>query len=609
MRIGRNESCYCGSGRKYKKCCGASKDTSAVVGIVSSESPVKEQASQESIRGNVLIRQGKLDEAHDCFLRALKLMPGFSEALLGIGTIHFMSERFEAALEVYKKVVQVKPDSAMILYDFGNKLQERGLYDTAINAYKEALCHMPKESNILTNMGSTLVKAERLDEAIKVLNKAININPDDVYAYRNLAAVNIKKGRLFEAEKILLQGLSKQKDNLATYNILMVLYERLNQLDKSRLYAEKVLNRDPFNPKANLSMATLLRREKKADEGLEMLSRVTIPNDDRNLAMSIHYELGRLSEQLHDSNIAMQHFLRANQLWAENSSIVKDSYRQKVKGIRQSFENNSQKYIATIATSKSTRMSEPIFLVGFPRSGTTLLSQILDCHSEIQVLEEKPVLINVLRQIENRQNASQDILFNLTDNALDNFRDLYWQEAGKHAILPDLQLVDEFPLNIIYCNLIARLFPNARVIVNLRHPCDVCLSCFMQNFKENEAMANFTTLGDTIQFYVDVMGLWLEFEQTLPLAFHRFRYEGLIENFNKEMTMLVNFLGIPLSDNFQKYYLHASNKDNINTASYSQVVEPIYTTARYRWLRYRDHLAPYMTALRPFIEAFGYKEK
>ena len=130
----------------------------------------------------------------------------------------------------------------------------------------------------------------------------------------------------------------------------------------------------------------------------------------------------------------------------------------------------------------------------------------------------------------------------------------------------------------------------------------------MQYYQLNDAMANFFTLEDAVQLYKQVMGLWLQSVELLPLNFHVVTYESLVSNFESELRDVFTFLDIEWDDAVLDYDAHASQKSMINTPSYEQVTEPIYQSAKYRWQRYRDQLAPYLDELAPFIDKFGYSD-
>jgi tetratricopeptide (TPR) repeat protein len=245
----------------------------------------------------------------------------------------------------------------------------------------------------------------------------------------------------------------------------------------------------------------------------------------------------------------------------------------------------------------------PVFLVGFPRSGTTLLDTILMGHPDTVVLEEKPAL-------------------NLVDEAIGGFAKLATMNAGEIAaararyfdevarivpLAPGRMLIDKSPLFLNKVPLIKRLFPDARFILALRHPCDVLLSCFMSNFKLNRAMSNFLRLEDAAALYDLSFSHWERANALFPVAAHAIVYERLIENMEAEVRPLFDWLGLEWHAGALDHSRTARSRGLITTASYSQVTEPIYKRAAGRWHRYRAHLEPVLPVLAPWAEKFGYR--
>jgi len=249
----------------------------------------------------------------------------------------------------------------------------------------------------------------------------------------------------------------------------------------------------------------------------------------------------------------------------------------------------------------------PVFLIGFPRSGTTLLDQILDAHPGLTTLEEKPAVDVVRHAVAAMPGGYPSALAGLDAAAISRLREVYFHEVARYAdpAAPGRTLVDKMPLNTIDVGLIARLFPNARLLLALRHPCDVVLSGFMQAFKPNPAMVQFTSLARSATFYAEVMGLWRQYEAVLPLTVLPVRYEDLVVDVEGETRRILEFLGLPWNDAVLQYAERAKSRA-IATPSYHQVVQPIYTRSVGRWRRYREAFEAVLPLLQPSIEAFGY---
>jgi hypothetical protein len=173
---------------------------------------------------------------------------------------------------------------------------------------------------------------------------------------------------------------------------------------------------------------------------------------------------------------------------------------------------------------------------------------------------------------------------------------------------PGTLLIDKLPLNVIHCGLIHRLFPEAKLILAARHPCDVCLSCFMQTFKPNAAMASCFRLEDTAALYDAAMRLWRQYTRVLALDYHVVKYERLVDDFEGEARRLLEFLDIPWHDAVLDHAQGALRRGRISTPSYHQVARPVYRRACHRWRKYERHLTPILDTLEPHIRWLGYND-
>ena len=342
-----------------------------------------------------------------------------------------------------------------------------------------------------------------------------------------------------------------------------------------------------------------------------------MPNEDPRLVQTIHFEFGKTYDQMHESDNAFKHFVQGNRhlsLINNTQGTNKENYLSMLDDLHDQFSSDWAARWRTCPIESSDQ--EPIFLVGFPRSGTTLLDQILDSHAKIHVIEEQP-MVEVLRaQISELPDGYPQSLWIFDRSDIQQLRLAYYSllnkfnASKKDPIGPDKQIVDKNPLNLIHIGLIKKIFPRAQFILAVRHPCDVVLSCFMQSFSSNDAMANYHCLADGAHLYDRVMSLWIKYTKLLALEchadYHIVKYEQLVDNFEPEIRRLFAFLRVDWDDNVLDYSGHARQRKRINTPSYNQVTRPIYQDAKYRWLRYAKYLRPVLQNLEPYINHFEY---
>lgn len=249
-----------------------------------------------------------------------------------------------------------------------------------------------------------------------------------------------------------------------------------------------------------------------------------------------------------------------------------------------------------------------VFLVGFPRSGTTLLDTILRSHSEVSVVEEQQ-MVNAMRN-HLGDSVTPALLATLNDHQRNELSNVYFKELATHlsSNVKHKIVVDKFPLNINHVGLIHRIFPEAKFILALRHPYDCVLSCFMQNFQLNDAMVNFLTLEDSARLYDATMRLWNEYNRVLDLNVGQLKYEDLIQDLQTTVTPLLNFLDLEWDDNLLNYQQTALSRGQIKTPSFNQVTQKLYTQARGRWKNYQEQTTGISSWLDPWVDYFNYTE-
>ncbi len=244
----------------------------------------------------------------------------------------------------------------------------------------------------------------------------------------------------------------------------------------------------------------------------------------------------------------------------------------------------------------------PAFLVGFPRSGTTLLDTILMGHSDTHVLEELPIIENMARSL-----GEMDNIRTLDAAAVADLRGQYFAELDKRSLPPAGSLViDKNPLSMIRMPLIHRLFPDAKIILAMRHPCDVVLSCYSQNFKPTEAMASFLDLANASRTYDRIFHYWETCRAVFPIDVHMLRYEAMVADAEAATRPLFDFLGLEWQDAVLDHQKTAAERGFIRTPSYAQVMEPIYSSASGRWKRYEAEMREVLPILEPWVEHYGY---
>jgi hypothetical protein len=314
--------------------------------------------------------------------------------------------------------------------------------------------------------------------------------------------------------------------------------------------------------------------------------------------------LGEIHDRLGHFDQAFAAFTAMNRSSAEGVAAEHARQMDFPGLVAASIERQSAEAVAACAPLAGTAGNDPIFITGFPRSGTTLLDTWLMNVEALRVFEEVPVIERIDAELGERpiESLSQDEVAMLREGYFSLVAELDGTPLDGRAI------VDKFPLNMVRLPLIHRLFPNARIIFVERHPADVVLSCFMARFQINRATVQFHDPESTAKLYDLSMGAFERTAEILPLRLHRVRYERMIEDPRAEMVELFKFLDIPWSDAILDNQSSAARRAHIATASYAQVGEQLYSRAVGRWIAYRAHLEPVLPTLEPWVRQLGYTD-
>lgn len=466
---------------------------------------------------------------------------------------------------------------------------------------EQAIAIDPGVAKYHLNLGNACLALGKPAAARSAYEKALELDGNYQDAHYNLALL-LKEDDAKQAEFHLQRATLGPVPMPDAWAELAHIQETGNRLDEASHSVASGLALAPQHPFLRIVEAKLLRRKHQPAAALDRLSALSGAGLRPRLAIGYHHEMGLLHDQLGQYEQAFAHFSEANKCQLEDPTA-------------RSFD--PARYLAALGRLAEIDLGDawrphdvaadepsPVFLVGFPRSGTTLLDQILDSHPSIQTLEEKPLIQTLQSEFEAlAADAAPDRETRRTLQAR------YFELAASHVELkPGCTLIDKFPLNISRVPLIVRIFPNARFILALRHPMDVCLSCYMHPFDLNDAMLNFARLDSTAQLYHHAMRLWLRCERELGLRAHRIRYEDLVEDFDAEIGRLLAFLQLPWDDRVRDFAAHAAGRGKIDTPSYHQVTRPLNRDAVYRWMRYQRQLAPIAPVLAPYIREFGYRD-
>lgn len=561
-------------------------------------------------KGVRLHQAGQLQEAGTVYRMVLNIDPDQADANHLLGVLFSQAGSHAQAVELISRAIATAPDQPTYHSNLGTALQELGRLDEAVAAHHRALAINPDSHAAHNNLGRALKAMGRHEEAVASYRRALDGKPDSAETHNNLGNVLDEVGRLDEAVASYRKAREIRPDYVeAHYNLAEVL-EKANRTEALREAVAVAKRNCPGHPRLTLAEAWLLRRDGDCAAARAVLEAAGAAVADAGFLSKRAHLLGELNDRLGDSEAAYRCFAEGNRRLSDTAAArlaVARGYAARVDTLLERFSSD---WVASWrnpegADGPSEKM---VFLVGFPRSGTTLLESILRSHDAVDVVEEIPAVLAAREALEGLPGGYPDGLAALGPAELEALRKIYFAELDKH-LAPEGRgavVVDKLPMNMVEAGLIHRIFPQARFLFVQRHPCDCVLSCFMQNFTMNEAMVNFLDLAGAARLYDKVMTLWRTYREVLPLAVHTVRYESLIEADRETLAPILDFLGLAWDDGVWNYAETASRRGKIATPSHHQVTQPLYTHARGRWQRYSAQMQPVLPILLPWARRFGY---
>lgn len=558
--------------------------------------------------GSAYFQTEDYNVAEEVYIKSLGIMPNHAYTLCNLALLMKHKGQFENAEIYLQRAICFKRDYAEAHNNLGLLYQEQGRLEEATAKFHEALRHNPNSASAYNNLGNTMRELGKREDAEKYFRKSIECDPNFADAYNNLG--NVLRGlmKLDEAEQCFKKATELDPHHeMALYN-LMMMYEFAHRLNEAKELLEQTKKMNPDHPAIALLTAKLARRNGNIEEGIKALEERPISND--RWGMYSYFELGQLYDRHQEPQNAFDAFTKANEIHSRSNEARYTDDKSFLRFISEGKKALTKDWTKswTPTPPENKKYPTPVFIVGFPRSGTTLLDQILSSHPDFHVAEEKPA-VEVLRgHLEQKYGNYTDCLAELSAEEIESLRKMFYEIHATYEPWDGKgYFVDKFPLNTVMAVIIYRIFPDAKFIFAQRHPCDCVLSCFMQQFNLNPAMIHFLDLKQASRFYSQVMDFWFQLQDTLPLNVYTHRYEGVIEDFKGNIAALLDFLEVPWNDSVLEYDKTAQKKaKTISTPSYSQVTEKIYTRARYRWEHYKDQMKPVLDILLPYAQKLGY---
>lgn len=596
--------CACGSGLRAARCC--SMDFSLVPPTEASRPllPLVERAGE-------LHRQGAIAEAERITLEILELAPTQLDALTLLYQIRKAANEERAADVLLRRIVALHPNTFWATNQLALALFNKGAVLEAEVHARNAVRIAPENPQSHYLMGMVMTEANRPQIGEYHYRHALELTRTrDPILLANLAWNLKNQGRMAEARALYEESVAQAPEVLQT----LLGWARLEEADRNLDAAASLLDRAeriaPGNPSVLLARAVVYGRNRAYSQALQVLEVAAEKNPSGGLGPNELLEKGRLLDRMGRYEEAFAAFEEGKRLCREVSglSYLADQARQQADRLRGFFTEGRLAILPRAR--RRDDIAQPIFILGFPRSGTTLVEQTLSAHPRIVAGDELPfineitgAMVRVLNSPMTYPEALAELWMGDRREGLDELRDYYFAGVRRLGILKPgaAWFTDKMPLNEMHLGLIGLLFPQSPLIHVLRHPLDVVVSTFSNHLTHGFYCSY--ALESAARHYALVMELVEHYRGQMLLKYLPVRYEDIVDEQETTTRRMLDFIGEEFDERCIEFH---ENRRYARTASYAQVTEPLYDSSRYRHRHYLKQLEPVIPILAPTIERLGY---
>ena len=495
-------------------------------------------------------KSGKIIEAEILVKKLIEINPRVAFLYNLLGLILYKKKEINKALEAYEKGIEIDSNFANIYNNIGILL-----YNNKFNGNQEKIESLYKKAILLDknlvegylNLGNLYKFLNKTDEAIKYYKKSIDINPKFIFGYISLASV----------------------------------YISLGEINKATVYLKETININPKTVEAHRLLSRITKYKLNTPHLKEMEKLYNnIKSDNKEDKMILNFALGKAFEDIKNYDLSFKHYDEANKINKKKINFSINEHKNSFEQIKNVFNNSLFDKFKNSGFSNET----PIFIVGMPRSGTTLVEQILSSHKKVFGADE----IEFLPQLISENFKKKDLFANFINLKEENLNKIGKNYCKKIKTLSknSSRVTDKLPLNFLLIGFIKLILPKSKIIHCIRKSEDVSFSIFKNYFTSGKI--NFShNLNDIVSYYNLYQELMKHWNNLLPNFIHNINYEMLIKNTKKEVEKLINFCDLNWDQNCLTFY---NNKRVVKTASNYQTRNKIYSTSINSWKNYEKHL-------------------
>jgi Tfp pilus assembly protein PilF len=536
--------------------------------------------------GNALLSLGRPDEAIGSYGRALEIQPDYAEVHNNLGNALRSLGRTEAAIRSYRRALVLSPNYIEAYGNLGNALQDFGRLEDAIASYRKALEIAPDLPEAHNNLGNARLELGDIEEALASYRRALASRPHYAEAHSNLGIALRLQGKTAAAEESCRRALELNPKLAMAWVVLADAQADQGQFVQAEEFFRRAIAVEPNLPEAWAGIAHLRKLTQSDAPWLSEVLRLTDKTLPARKEILLRYALGKYFDDTKDFDQAFHHFRGANEL--AKSLQPRYDRRRSTLAVDRLIQTFSRQWIERAAM-RGAASARPVFIVGMPRSGTSLAEQILSTHAMVFGAGELSFWTDAALAHQSLLNSGEIYGDDLPARAASYLQLL--ETLSSDA----LHVVDKMPTNFLHLGLIHATLPNARIIHMQRNPIDTCLSIYFQDFKATLSYAN--DLDDLAHYYAQYRRLMRHWELNLPAnSILRVPYEGLVEDQEAWSRRLFEFIALPWDPRCLDFH---QTRRTVVTASKWQVRQKLSATSVARWRNYEKHVLP----LRELLEA------
>ena len=529
---------------------------------------------------NLLVKQDKSEEADELIKNFFENNEDYG--LLYKGVRHLHASRYRKAEDAFKKILIEDENNIDALRFMGILAFKSGNHDIAEAMLTKALKLDPTYSLVWANLAQVFSVTGQLDKAKKSFKNILNMEPKNGLIWAEYGTVLTKLANYKEGKDAYLKALEFKPNSPRVHLSLGHVYKTMGEIDNSIDSYKNTIIQNNLSGEAYWSLANLKTYSFSKNEIKDMEE--TLKGDMSDIERSqMHFALGKAYEVKKDFDKSFTNYYEGNKV---KKGLIKYSSDDTSDNTKRILEFFNQENIQNLAKS-STSNRDPIFVLGMPRSGSTLVDQIISSHSKVDGTQELPNIIKIAAELNtNNQNNYPEVLRELDDSKLSKLgKDYILETAWARNSAPFF--VDKMPNNFIHIGLIKTILPNAKIIDTRRDPMDTCFSCFKQFFARGQLFTySLEDLGNYYTDYIRAMDHWHNIYGKDIFTVH---YDNVINKTEDTIRELIDYCNLPFEQECLEFY---KSSRPVKTPSAEQVRQPIYKSGLNYWKNYEEHLSP-----------------